>query len=406
MTTKPQLNLQPSSASCWTVCTAQPAFIRDHQHLIPADLDTKYSIEGDQAHAATESLLMEGSVPFGTSAEMARHAQSYRDYVRSLRDPITGEVHVERRVPLFYMPGRNGRVDTEVRNWGEDGCMEELHIVDLKYGAGIKVHAEGNKQTSIYGRSAVEDRRIKDPLSIHDGTMVHMHIVQPRNGGTSVWSATWDALKKWTDKYIGEPAHLILSGGETKFSPSDETCRFCPGAGFCAARRNQLLSGFDVLEAPLVRHAGPVDLPPKQFLTEHELITIKTKGKDIVKWIGDVLEYLDQQAAAGKPLKGFKLVDGKGQRYWLDEDRVEKLLRQKLTADEVRPSKLISPAQAEELLEGHELSTKFQNLFNSLIGKNHGSKQLVPEDDPRAWYGEKLVAGLPVAAPDDNDCPV
>lgn len=399
MTPKPQLYLPPSAASCWTVCTAQPAYVRDNKHLIPESTDTKWSIEGDQAHAAAELLVKEGKVPYGTSAEMARHAHAYQHYLHGLRDVLVGELYIERKVPLFYMPARNGKIDALILNHGE------VHVVDLKYGAGIQVSAVENKQAAIYGRSAIEETALCGKHDLPATTMVHIHIFQPRNGGISTWSLTWGDLYDWTEEHITLKAEAIQFGGKVEFRPSDDTCRFCDAAGFCEARRAQLLSGFEPLAEAVQQAAAAPALPAATTLTVEQLQYIKLHGGEIAKWIKDVNEYLDARANAGHVLRGFKQVRGPGRRYFTDEDRAEKLLRQKLTAEEVRPSKLISPAQAEELLEGVELSTKFQKLFNGLIGKHEGNLLLVPLDDKRPDHSAAAIADFPMLDATD-DCPI
>jgi hypothetical protein len=63
--------------------------------------------------------------------------------------------------------------------------------------------------------------------------------------------------------------------------------------------------------------------------------------------------------------------------------------------DEMRPrSDLLSPAAAERLLKGSELSTKFRNKLTSLITKPEGKPTLVLEDDPRPTLSFQPDNGL------------
>lgn len=396
-----KLNLQPSGASCWTVCTAQPAYVQANAHLIPDDLDTKWSVEGDQAHEVSEAMLRGRAVPGYATPEMRRHGAAYAEFCRSKQDPFEGRMYIEQRVPLWYMPERSGRVDCYIINPGG------VHVIDLKYGAGIRVEAVGNKQAAIYALSVIIklEKEYGEKLLSMD-TMVHIHIFQPRNGGTSSWSLNLGDLHEWAFDRISIPAEAVLNNTNVCFAPSDDTCIFCPAKGFCTARTEFLLTGLpEVQEA--ISSAQLEVLPPKPLgatLSKEQLAYIKTHGGAIKAWIDSVIEYMDQLAASGRVPAGFKLVYGRGQRYWADEERVEKLLRTKLTADEVMPCKLISPSKAEELLEGHELSTRFKGLFDSLIAKKQGNLILVPDSDPRPHYGASAVSDFPDAVPDD--CPV
>lgn len=389
MSEQPQLYLPPSGASCWTVCTAQPAYVRDHADQIPPDLSTKYSSEGDEAHEVCEALLKDEPVPPFAPADMVKHARRFADFCRSMVDPWEGgQMIVEQKVPLFYMPQRNGKVDCGVLNLRAG----EIHVLDMKYGIGIKVEAEGNKQVAIYARSMVE--KMSKIMRLNMGTMVHMHIYQPRNGGASTWSVKLLDLMEWTYNNIQQPVDDIMAGRNLRFAPSEDTCRFCPAKSFCSERASHLLDGFRDLDAQITQ--ADLEKPPAMlrgdFLSDGELAYLKVHGNTIKRWIEEVHEYLDSRVATGKMLPGFKLVDGRGQRFWKDERRAEELLKQKLTAEQVTPSKLISPAQAEELLADVEKSTRYNNLFQELIGVQHGKPQLVPESDPRPHYGIRAAS--------------
>ncbi len=98
---------------------------------------------------------------------------------------------------------------------------------------------------------------------------------------------------------------------------------------------------------------------------------------------------------AGAERKGYKLVAGKTNRQWSDEDQAKQLLRNHLTAEQTNPpSELISPARAEKLLKGIELSTRFENSFAKLITKPPGDPSLVPETDKRMALEFNPTEGL------------
>ena len=81
---------------------------------------------------------------------------------------------------------------------------------------------------------------------------------------------------------------------------------------------------------------------------------------------------------------GMKLVEGKSNREWKDEDAASTLLSNHLSYDEMHPRKpLISPHAAEVLLKGATLSTRFSNRMGKLITKPEGKPTLVTEDDHR-----------------------
>ena len=128
--------------------------------------------------------------------------------------------------------------------------------------------------------------------------------------------------------------------------------------------------------------------PKPNTLTEQQVIAVAkiAMSGQIAKWFKDILGLVEERVAANDPayLSEFKLVEGKlGNRAWVNEDEVITLLRPKLGTENIFTKELISPAQAEKLLEGQELSTRFENRFKELISRAPGKPSLVPTSDPR-----------------------
>ena len=104
----------------------------------------------------------------------------------------------------------------------------------------------------------------------------------------------------------------------------------------------------------------------------------------LTDWMDAVMAQETSDLMAGAAPMGFKLVEGRSNRTWVDEEAALKLLNNHLTIDELRPrADLISPAQAEKALKGRELSTKFENKLQGLITRPEGTPTLAPEDDKR-----------------------
>lgn len=385
---QPRLSLAASAASRWTVCTASPHFIRENWHRIPPQ-DTSYSLEGQIAHAVCEALLLGKSLPDNADEAMVEHGRAYVDYCNQLAGP-NSLTFVEQKVPLWYYPDRNAIIDFAAVT--ADG---RIVVVDYKYGAGVEVETEGNKQMAIYARCLIEDVLLDNPLfDIQGDTPITMSIFQPRTAGApTTWEMTWQELLKWTRFEILSSALAILESDSPEpfleFVPSDSTCQFCPAASFCTARARHLLghlapvdlvlsSPDAVLEAP----ATAVALAPPEALDEKHLLAALAVAKQVKKWLTDIEEYATEMAGAGKPLPGFKLVEGRGSRQWGDPDAAAKLLKPKLK-DKTFERKLISVAQAEKELKNAAVSPKFKKRLDSLIVRSQGKPVLAPESDKR-----------------------
>lgn len=391
MNKPPRLDLGASSASRWTVCTASPQFILENHHRIPENRDTAYSLEGTLAHAVCEALLTGKPTPLGATAEMERHAQSYRNFCRTLSAPSAAEF-VETKVPLWYYPGRNAIVDYA------SVTTDQVTIVDYKYGAGVPVDSFENKQMAIYARCFIETVVLGiGTHDITDDTKIVMAIYQPRchrDEPDVAWMMTWADLVEWTDEKIGFVADEIRDPNHPwlpiNFSPSDKTCQFCPASGFCTARAQHLLGDLAPLDMVLTQpeqvvadpSAVTVGLASPDALDETHLLAALAVAKSVGKWLDSIEAYAQNLAADGRPLPGWKLVEGRGSRQWADEEAAAKFLKPKLKENTFE-KKLVSVAQAEKLLKHEPLSPRFKNKLESLIVRREGKPTLVPESDKR-----------------------
>jgi len=363
------IDLGASSAHRWTRCTASPKFIVEHANELPED-STIWADEGTQAHEVSRCLLEGNGVQPETPEEMLKHVMVYVNHVRS-HQTAGARLTVEKRVPLFYLPARNGIVDAATQR------PDALFIDDLKYGMGVSVEAVENEQLAIYAESII--RQWEQITTFSPDHPVHLSIVQPRDRNNPVairtWSLTRRELSAFTTK-IGAKAYQALNG-KAEFVPSDDACKFCPAKGICSAYATQGL-------VQLPEEARIINLPDPGSLNRDQRIQVLKAKKVLTEWMDAVHAQEVSDLMNGAEPKGFKLVEGRANRTWVDFDAALKLLNNHLTIDELRPrADLISPAKAEAALKGIELSTKFQNKLQSLITRPEGKPTLVPEDDKR-----------------------
>lgn len=150
--------LGPSSAFRWSHCTRSARL----EEGLP-DTGSAYASEGTLAHRLGELLLRaeyEGADIADGLAEvqadpqysnaMREHMEGYAAFVGErmaeartrCKDPL---IFVEQRVDVTeYVPDGFGTADCVII---ADGLMD---VIDLKYGAGHAVSAEGNPQMKIY----------------------------------------------------------------------------------------------------------------------------------------------------------------------------------------------------------------------------------------------------------------
>lgn len=418
-----RISLSASGASRWTSCTASPSLIAKHHDKIPKEEDApEYTKEGILAHAlaASQLLLGKNKADDYPSIEMMRYVNSYCQFVQNHLDERDTLV-VEGKVPLFYMPERNGYIDAGIFH------NQRVVVIDLKYGEGVSVSAFRNKQLATYARSIIESKR--GEFDFNASTAVTIIIFQPRvfrGEKVSTWEITLSELVKFTDE-IAEVARAIedewllgLEGEDrvfTKFTPSFDNCRFCPAAGFCKAVENDNLDGLDVLQAlangdelvdeTALEHYLLGDVPPSapepNVMRAAELMDPATRVRYVDaaprlrRWLDRLEEYTYARLASGhkEDAPGKKLVDGgAGQRYWNDEREAERLLRKHLTQDERMPRKLISPAQAEEALKDKDRTEQFNKALALATSKRTRGLLMVDESDPRSENAPRVQAEL------------
>lgn len=374
----PRLDLNPSSADRWTTCTASPGFILANWDKVPQDTSTRFSDEGTTAHEVAAAYLQdreprESECPTPIDEDMRWHGWNYMEFVAGLRQPGS-TLLVEQKLPLWYMPERNAIVDAAVIN------PQSLHIVDFKYGEGVAVHPEQNRQAVIYAKSVIASRK----MILRADVPVSIHIYQPRgrNSGDSpshTWETTWGEIETVANGIKSRADMIIVGSSGVDFAPSEKACQWCPAKGFCAARQAALTGDIEALA--VISEDAP-SLPAPGTVSVEQLAAILKHKKELVRWLDDAEGYALTHMKGGGRIPGFKLVTSRGgNRYWSDPKKAAELLLENtvLKKSEVIEEKVIGPAAAEKLLGKNKFSVELTNL----ITKPEGQPMIATEDDPR-----------------------
>lgn len=240
-----------------------------------------------------------------------------------------------------------------------DGVLE---IVDLKFGKGVQVSATDNSQMRLYALGAINGFGY-----LYDIDTVKMTIHQPRLDHISTDEVTVDELEYWATNSVMGAAEKAFKG-EGEFRAGDH-CRFCKIKAKCRAR------------ADVNMELAKLDFKDPPTLTDEEIAKILFATDELQRWVSDVAAYaLDQAVNQGKEWPGYKLVEGRSYRKYVDEAKVAKALKAAGYSEEKIYTKNLLGITAMEKAVGKK---KFSELLVGLVDKPPGKPKLAPESDKR-----------------------
>ena len=115
-------------------------------------------------------------------------------------------------------------------------------------------------------------------------------------------------------------------------------------------------------------------------LSNEEIALILPKVEDLVSWATDVKKYALDQALLGNHFDGFKVVEGRSTRKYLDEAKVASVVEK--AGYDPYEKKILGITAMTKILG----QKKFNELLGELVYKPHGSPVLVEESDKRPEY--------------------
>ena len=342
-----------SKSEQWLACTPS---VRLEQAF--PDERSSFAAEGKEAHALGEACLRAGTDASAMKEhypqEMIDAVQVYLDYVRAIEHE---HMHVEVRVDVSrWVPEGFGTSDTVLL------ADKTLHVLDYKHGKGIFVAAHENTQGMLYGLGALNEfDAIYGPFED-----VVIHIVQPRMGNVDSYTIKAYDLYVWGETV--RPIAEVAFKGEGKAVAGDH-CTFCRARFTCRARADYVIDTYDYATS------NP------ELMDDTEIATLYPKLDAMIKWAGDVKEHALTRVQKGQRLPGLKLVEGRSNRTYADEDMVAgTLLESGYQSKDIYSIKLLGITAMETVVGKKRLT----ELLKDLIIKPSGKPVLVKLEDPRS----------------------
>ena len=370
--------LSPSSAERWISC---PASVQLSEKYRREETDSIFAREGTAAHALAE---LHGRLAFGyisedefeagavrweeefgdvfgppTNSDREEMFEHARDYVRVVQNLASryrhSSVHFEERLATGVP-----------QSWGTSDAVIvsplAVHIVDFKYGKGVRVEAAGNPQLRLYAAGALDT--YGDLLG--DTEIVALTVHQPRLDHTDTEELSPDELRAWREEVVIPAAKLALGPIEkAPFGPSETACRWCPLAGACRARAEYIAETDFGVEADV--------------LDDAEIAEILPRLTDIQRWVEDVKkEALQRAYTEGRTIPGHKVILRGGKRIIKDQAfAIQRLIDAGWEAEQVSDIRVKGITALEKLLG----RTAFAETLGDLISRTEGKPAVVPETD-------------------------
>ena len=359
--------LSPSASHRWLNCPPSAKLCA----ALP-DQTSPYAAQGTDAHELCAYLVEKAlgrDVKDPTEslsyydAEMQTCAEGYAEFVMQEYElakqtcPDT-DVLIEQKVDFSkWVEGGTGTADCILLS---DGMAE---IIDYKHGLGVMVSAEseefgGNPQLMCYALGLID---MFD--GIYNIDTIRMAIYQPRRDNVSICQMSKDDLMKWAEETLA-PTAILATKGEGEFKAGDH-CQFCKVKATCRKRAEYNLE------------MAKYDFEVPATLEDHEIEAILMKVDQLTSWAEDVKEYALNQALQGKKYEHFKVVEGRSNRKYTDENAVAFAVKD--AGFDPYEKKLLGITAMTSLLG----KKKFDELLGGLTMKPPGKPTLVSKSDKR-----------------------
>lgn len=129
---------------------------------------------------------------------------------------------------------------------------------------------------------------------------------------------------------------------------------------------------------------------PCTHLSDTEIGQILTRAKDVAAWLKDLEDYALKATLEGRPIAGWKAVEGRGSREWNggSDTAFDHLSERGVPRAILYEEKPVSVAGLEKALGKKAFSEAAEGLWS----KTPGKPTLVPESDKRPPYNPAAAA--------------
>lgn len=234
---------------------------------------------------------------------------------------------------------------------------ETVLVLDYKFGL-TPVPVKKSDQHFMYTVSAREDKRTVDMFT--KAKRVVFAIIQPRiKGQVFIWETDFMTVNKWQKMYA-----KAMKGKKTK---SGEWCKWCPAEATCPTRKRSIMS------ARL--------LDPK---SHNSLNAAAGVVLEVEQWVKAVKEELYLHMMNGLPIDGWKIINKRATRKWLDEETAQQALKDAgIAPSDMMVSKMLTAPAMEKFLKKNKVEFDLEEFIEkvspgtTLAPESHTSEAVV-----------------------------
>lgn len=353
--------LSPSSSERWINC---PPSAKEN---MVGNTGSSYAQQGTGAHLLAERKVQKalGHNVQNPTENLSYFDEEMEECTDAYCDFVLEQVEEARKIcpdPLVLVEQRLDFTRWVAESFGTADCVivadEIMTVIDFKYGLGILVEAENNSQMRMYALGALNLFE-----SLYDIKRVRMVIFQPRRNNVSSTELSKEELLQWADEVL-IPAATLAAKGEGDYK-AGKHCQFCKIKATCRKRAEYNLQ------------MAQYDFAVPDTLADDEISMILDRADTFIGWVNDVKEYALEQAVSGRAFPGFKVVEGRSNRRYTNNDAVAAVVTD--AGYDPFEKKLMGVTAMTKLLG----AKKFNSLLGSLVEKPRGKPTLVPESDKR-----------------------
>lgn len=366
---KAHAKFSASGSERWLKCPGSIALSKN----APPQVESKYATEGTLAHECLELMLTAPDpikIPAKFDDDMVNHAISAAQWIKEQAgdDMLLAETRVD--TSPFTCEGQFGTVDAAiVREFGK------LTVIDYKYGSGILREpggedGKGDSQLIMYALGLSYQYH-------HNFSEVELVIIQPRayhETGEFIRSVTYPMhhLLEWAKVFklgvmaCNQPKARLKAGG---------WCRFCPAGPICPEIKETAMRDAQIVFANNAIEAVP---EPKLVPIPH-LGRMLEACEKLETWIAKVRDHAEYILENGGEVDGYKLVDKRSIRKWVDKDAATKQGASIFGPVALCKPEILSPAQLEKAIG----KAKVKQFIDQYSSNESSGTVMVKETDKR-----------------------